>query len=108
MLPQRSGSHDTLNGKSKLVRPVEPFGFTSVPVPPPVPPTEIDGAVVTVGNSALRATPTAAFACRYRASACATFWFETLTCTSSALSAASLYSSHHRPFAYASPGWDVV
>src|ERR1017187_3558215 len=104
MFPHRSGSHATLNGRLKLFRkpdPPEPFATAA-------PPSEaaIAGAVVTVGNSAERATLTAALACRYCASACSTFWLETLTCSSSAFSAASLYSSHQRPLAKASPGCD--
>ena len=59
-----------------------------------------------VGNKAARATLTAALASRYCASAWSTFWLETLTCSSSAFNAGSLYSSHHRPFEYASPGCD--
>src|ERR1022692_2275707 len=96
MFPHRSGSHETLTGRLKLVRlPDAPELFLV-----------IAGAVAAVGNNAARATLTAALACRYCASACSTFWFETLTCSSRALRAASLYSSHHRPFEYASPGCD--
>src|ERR1019366_8035610 len=106
MFPHRSGSQETLNGRLKLIRPPDAPELLPVAVPAPVPPAEIAGAVVAVGNNAARATLTAALACRYCASACSTFWFETLTCSSSAFRAASLYSSHHRPFAYASPGCD--
>ena len=95
MFPHRSGSQETLNGRLKLVRlPDAPDPFP-VAVPRPV---AIDGVVVTIGNNAARATLTAALACLYCASACNTFWFETLTCSSSAFRAESLYSSHQRPF----------
>ncbi len=102
MLPQRSGSHDTLNGS---VKPVWLDAPESVLVAVGLP-AVIAGVAVTVGNNGARATLAAALACRYCASACATFWFDTLTCSSSAFRAASSYSSHQRPFAYASPGCD--
>ena len=90
MFPHRSGSHATLNGRLKIAWvPDAPEVFAVVVrFPPPL--RIIAGAVVTVGNSAARATLTAALACRYCASACRTFWFETSTCSSSAFSAASL------------------
>src|ERR1700730_8699095 len=106
MFPHRSGSHETLNGRLKLVRLPDPPELVALLAPPPDPPAGIAGAVVAVGNNAARATLTAALACRYCASTCCTFWFETLTCSSSAFSAVSLYSSHHRPFENASPGCD--
>ena len=97
MFPHRSGSHETFNGRLKVVRP--PDAPELLPVASRPPPAEVTaGVVVTIGNNAARATLTAALACRYCASACSTFWFETLTCSSSAFRAASLYSSHHRPF----------
>src|ERR1039457_4476344 len=108
MLPHKSGSHETLIGRLKLVR--VPPALPAVPellpaaAPLPDPDSAIAGAVDTTGNSAARATPTAALACRYCASARRTFWLETLTCSSSAFRAASLYNSHQRPLAKASPG----
>src|ERR1039458_1717080 len=108
MLPHRSGSHETLTGRLKLVRvpPALPAAPELLPAAAPLPDPDsvIDGDMDTTGNSAARATPTAALACRYCASARRTFWFEMLTCSSSAFRAGSLYSSHHRPFAKASPG----
>src|ERR1035438_1076867 len=92
MFPHRSGSHATLNGRLKLFR--KPDAPELLPAAAPPSAAVIDGAVVTVGDNAARATPTAALACRYCASACSTFWLETLTCSSSALRATSLYSSH--------------
>ena len=46
----------------------------------------IEGGVVITGNRPERATRTASFASRNCASAATTFWFEMLTCSSSALS----------------------
>src|ERR1019366_3710605 len=104
MFPHRSGSHATLIGRLKLFRLPDAPELLPAVVPPPA--KVAAGAAVTVGDNAARATLTAALACWYCASACSTFWFETLTCSSSAFRAASLYSSHHRPFEYASPGCD--
>src|ERR1039458_94112 len=96
MFPHRSGSHEMLTGRVKLFRlPDAPVLLLPVEVAPPA--KVAPGAVVTVGDNAARATPTAALASRYCASACSTFWFETFTCSSRALRAASLYSSHQRP-----------
>src|SRR5579862_5658251 len=101
MLPHRSGSQETLKGRLKLVWFSVPDAAIPVVLPappPPDPPAVIDGDVDATGNNAARATLTAAFASRYCASACRTFWLETPTCSSRAFRAASLYSSHQRPF----------
>src|SRR5579871_378100 len=65
-----------------------------------------DGEVDTRGNKADRATRTAAWASRSCASACKTFWFEMLTCSSRAFSAGSPKISHQLPFSTPSLGCD--
>src|ERR1700712_4053291 len=57
-----------------------------------------------VGEDAPRARRTRAAACRYWASYCATVWLEVLSFSTSALSWASPYISHHAPRAIASLG----
>src|ERR1017187_3298429 len=81
--------------------PVDPVRPTRLELSDPI----TEGELVTVGDRAARATRTAALATRNCASAARMFWLETLTCSSSALSAGSLNTSHHFPRRPPSAGW---
>ena len=68
MLPHKSGSHEAANGRTKPVwvpealPTIAPVVPTEDAPPPPLPDAVTEGLVETVGNSAERACPTAAFA----------------------------------------------
>src|SRR5436305_15178595 len=72
----------------------------------PVEPREVvtEAPAVTVGNSADLACATRARAPRNWASACASVWLETATCSSSAFNWGSPKTSHHLPRRAASRG----